>query len=390
MSAIGRRLLRRETRDLHSSAMVPAPTDGANYRPGYPVSTETALRLSAVYACVSLIANGLSTMPVDAYRKRDGRRVPVTPSPSLILKPLAGMLQVEWVFSALTSLLLRGNLYGYKFDFDSLGYPRQILLIHPDDASVRRQPGGIEYRFNGEVQRPERVWHVKGFTMPGWIEGLSVVAHHAMSIGVGLSASQYGGDFYADPHPTAALETEQQVDEAGATRLKARVRQAVRDGGPLVLGAGTKWKPLTVPPHESLFLEAQRYTATDIARIFLVPPEKIGAAVEGGSSVTYGNREANVIEFQSDALLPWAVRLEQALTALLPAPQFVKFNMDASIRVDLTNRYKAHEIGIRAGFLLRDEARELEDREPLTAEQKAEVAGPSVPPAPLPEESDDE
>jgi phage portal protein BeeE len=107
----------------------------------------------------------------------------------------------------------------------------------------------------------------------------------------------------------------------------------------------------------------------------------VGVAVEG-SSLTYSNREQDEILFQTRALLPWAVRFEQHMSRLLPGKQFVRFNMDAAVRVDLTTRYQAHATGIGAKFLTVDEARQLEDRPPLTPAQKDELA----PPAPAAED----
>lgn len=390
MSRLGRLLGGTEKRDIFDGfGRIPLPGSGTWNASGFPVNTDSALRHGALYACVSLIANALSTTPIDAYRKRGDRRETL-PSPALLTNPDGDRLQVEWMFSLVTSLLLRGNAYGYKTDFDDFGYPRQVQLVHPDEVSISYQQGAVEYRFGGDVVPLERVFHLRGFTMPGWVEGLSVVQHHAQSIGVGLAAGRYGATFYdSGGHPSAVLQSDQWLTQDQAEVLKERVVAKLRQGNrePIVLGAGTTWNPIQIPPNESMFLDAQRYSAIDIARIFSVPPEKIGAAVEGGGSLTYGNREANVIEFQTDALLPWAVRIEQALTKLIPRGQFVKFNMDAAIRVDVKTRYEVHSIGLAGKqFLTVDEVRALEDREP-----DAELNQPPVPPAPPapPEEEPD-
>lgn len=385
-------LFRPERRDLHSSSsFIPSNSDGYWNVSGKAVTTDSALRLGAVYACVGLVADALSTTPIDVYRKApDGRRV-LLPTPPLVDTPTGGMELVEWLFSFFASLLLRGNTYGFKDNYDSFGYPREIHLIHPDEVSVtcrsHENPEPV-YKFNGfEVPR-RRVLHVKGFTLPGALEGLSPIRAHAQTIGMGLAAEEFGARFFGDSgHPTAVLETEQQVTQEQALAIKARLMQSIRGRRePIVLGAGTTWKPIQVAPAESAFLETMRYTKNDIASIFHVPAEKIGGAPEG-NSLTYGNREANVIEFQTDALLPNAVRYEQHISRLLPGKQFVKFNMDAAIRVDLKTRYDAHAVGIAAGFLTKDEARQLEDRLPLTDAQKADHKPPAPPPAAPPMEA---
>ena len=67
------------------------------------------------------------------------------------------------------------------------------------------------------------------------------------------------------------------------------------------------------------------------------------------------------------AVGPWLVRLETALTDLVPRGAYVKFNAGGLLRTDLKTRYESYEIALRAGFLTVAEVRELEDREPLPA-----------------------
>ena len=66
------------------------------------------------------------------------------------------------------------------------------------------------------------------------------------------------------------------------------------------------------------------------------------------------------------------MRIEEALTAHMPRPQYAKFNLDAGVRADLKSRMESHEIAMRTGVSTQDEARALEEKEPLTPEQKAE------------------
>ena len=70
-------------------------------------------------------------------------------------------------------------------------------------------------------------------------------------------------------------------------------------------------------------------------------------------------------ELLTFALRPWLHRLERAVSGLLPRSQNAKFNAGGLVRATLADRYAAHESGIRAGWLLRSEVRELEDRPPV-------------------------
>ena len=77
---------------------------------GVPVTTDHALRLSAVWACVRLLADAVSTLPLDVYRR--GERDPLAELPPLLRNPAAGMSLNEWLYAVMVSLLLRGNAYG--------------------------------------------------------------------------------------------------------------------------------------------------------------------------------------------------------------------------------------------------------------------------------------
>lgn len=382
-----------ERRDYVSSAVIPRNSDGWANSSGVYVNTDSALRQAAVYGSVSLIANALATTPIDVYRKRNGQREELE-TPALLDLPSGDLEPVDWLTQVFASVGLRGNTYGFKDNLDSLGHPREIHLIHPDDASVRRRsnedPEPV-YRFNGEEVPRRRVFHMTGFRMPGSLEGLSPVAYFAQTIGMAIAAEEYAGDFYGGGgHPSAVLESDQPISQPQAEAILARIMSKLtssRRREPLVLGAGTTWKPIQIPPGESMFLDAAKFSALQIASmIFHIPASHLALAVEG-SSLTYSNREQDWINLQTMALLPWAVRFEQHISRLLPGKQFVKFNMDAAVRVDLTTRYKAHEIGIRSRFLHPDEARELEDRKPLTPAQAADLK-PAAPAAPTPPKED--
>lgn len=359
---------RRETRDLVGASWA-IPTNGSlgwNYS-GQQVTPDRALRLSAVYACVSLIADALSTMPIDVYRKEAGRRVPIEPTPTIVSRPAPDLTQVEWYFQMLASLLLRGNAYGLKEEFDRDGYPRTILPLSPDTVTVDRdEQGRLRYRILGGRYPREQIFHVRAFVLPGMDVGLSPVQYFAQTIGLGLAAEEYGARFFGDGgHPTAVLKSEQPVNQDQAKQIKQRWSDAVgQRRGVAVLGAGLDYAPVQVSPEDSQFLDSQRFTVTQIGRIFKVPAAMLDAAVEG-SSLTYGNREQDDIRFQTRTLLPWAVRLEQSMNELMPRPRFMKFNMDASLRIDLKTRYEAHSIALKDHWLTIPEVRTLEDLPPL-------------------------
>ncbi len=132
---------------------------------------------------------------------------------------------------------------------------------------------------------------------------------------------------------------------------------------PLVLGNGTTWQQIAVSLVDAAWIDSQRFTIGDVARIYGVPPEMV--AGEAGGSLTYANVEGRALDYLKFSVNPWLVRLETALGQLLPRGRSVKFNADALLRTTTKERYDAYKVGLDAGFLTLDEVRDLEDRPPL-------------------------
>jgi phage portal protein BeeE len=170
---------------------------------GVPVTTDHALRLSAVWACVRLLADAVSTLPLDVYRRGD--RDPLSELPPLLRQPAAGMSLNEWLYAVMVSLLLRGNAYGIVTGRSgSTLLPAQVDLAHPDRLGVTVTPDGrVQYRLNGEELLPDDVWHVRAYTFPGAVLGLSPVEYARQTIGLGLAARSSPASTSPTPYPPA-------------------------------------------------------------------------------------------------------------------------------------------------------------------------------------------
>jgi HK97 family phage portal protein len=130
---------------------------------------------------------------------------------------------------------------------------------------------------------------------------------------------------------------------------------------PGVLDQGAHWVSTGVTNEQAQFLATRSYTAAEIAgQMFLLDPSDLGIPV-AGTSLTYGNLEQRNTRRVQVTFLPWIVRIEKALSDLLFNPRYFKFNVDGLLRGDTLSRYQSYQIGITTGFLLNEEARDLED-----------------------------
>jgi len=102
-------------------------------------------------------------------------------------------------------------------------------------------------------------------------------------------------------------------------------------------------------------------------------------AATSGQNVTYANVSQADLHYLKHSLDGYLVRIERALTALLPRPQVVKFNRSALLRADAENRHKVYDIRLRNKTMSVDEVRALEDEEPFGGDS----AEPGIPGGPV-------
>ena len=334
------------------------------------VSPDMAMRHSAWWAAVNLIARLASTMPWHAHVHTDDdihERVPEDPqilaAPSMTQKP------AQWRYSLFWSVLTRGNVFGVVTEFDDATFlPSRIELLHPDEVSVWQRPDrSYDFRVLGTpVERwpVGPLWHMAALQPPGSIVGMSPVSQAAQAIGVGLQAERFGAEWFEEgTHPSGILQTETAVDSETAGEMKRRFRAAQQGREIAVLGLGIDYKPIRISPEESQFLQTIKANIATIARFFNMPPEILGA--ESGGSMTYSNVESRNIDLLTQCVGPWVSWLEDELGALVPGAQFVRANVKKVLRLDAMTSARVREVELRNGVMSRNEWRKLDDRPPI-------------------------
>jgi HK97 family phage portal protein len=347
---------------------------------GIHVDRESALKLVSVYACVTLISDAISSLPVDLLRRQGDERVEVSRAPQWLTSPNVEQSWREFTDLVLHSLLTHGNAYVSITARDSAGYPQELFLMHPDEIQVRRQSGGGAKEFFHPIsgrtfshytaRRPDgQMVHIMGHTADGLV-GLSPIDEARQAIGKGMAIEKYGAKFFGNGShlngvvemPAGSMPTEEQVQA-----LKARWRRMHsgmdRAFEPAVLANGAQFKPITLPNDQAQFIESAKLSVAEIARLYRVPPHLIGD-VERSTSWGTGIEQQG-IGFVTYTLNPWIVRLEDAFSRLTPRGQYVKWNVSALLRGDIRTRYLAYSTGIRYGFMNRNEVRAYEDLSPV-------------------------
>lgn len=335
------------------------------------VTPDTAMRHSAVWACLRLRANLISSMPVDNYRRVGGFQVE-TPKPPIFVNPGGEYVDwVEWAYSSQVDLDRVGNSVGLITERNGAGLPSRIDLMPISLCSMRWREPGWYWVIAGKEYEQSQVWHEKQYTVSGLPVGLSPVAYAAWSIAEYQSIQDFaltwfGGGGVPRGHLKNTMQT---LSPTTADAVKSKFKSTVTSGDVFVTGADWEYSMLQAEQTGMEWLEAKRYGITDIARFFDVPADLIDAPPNARGTITYANQNQRNLQFLIMHLGPVVHRRETKLSQLLPAPRYVKLNTSAILRMDDLTRAQVMQTRINARTMTPDEARELENLPPLTPAQ---------------------
>lgn len=324
--------------------------------------------LGAFYACVTLLADIISSLPLQAYRKRDGVDTVADPQPALFkTSPYPDLSWFSWLWMFMESLAVTGNGIGYIPSFDEFGNAASILPIHPSFVAITetawvgtKWPKPI-YTVLGEEIRNDQIFHIKRYPLAAMPWGMSPVEKAASAIGLGLASQRYGLKYFQDAaNPSGILTSDQDLTPEQAAQNLARWDMSHRGRRrPAVLSGGLTWQSVTLTPEESQFLLTREFQVEEVARWFRIPPHMIGST---GKSTSWGSGLAEqTLGFVKYTLMPWLVCIEQALSKLLPRGQFAKFDLDELLRADIVSRWEAYRLGRDTGALSANDIRAEED-----------------------------
>ena len=338
---------------------------------GTVVTYDTSLKIGAVYACVRLLADTISTLPVDTFYREGGARLVFRPKPIWVERPDIGMAREDFLQQAMVSLLLDGNVFIRIFRGRS-GEVTSLTVLDPTRVEVRRNPATreVEYAIEGAagvILTAAEVLHITELRRPGALRGVSRIEEVKQMLGLASALEEFSARFFGQGSTTQGLiewpgnlTREQAKDLAdGFEEGHKGLRRAHRPG---VLFGGAKFVKTGVDPNEAQMLESRQFSVEEIARIFRCPLHLLQVATPGAMS--YASVEQNAIQFAQYTLRPIISKFETALSTLLPGPAFVKFNLDAILRGDIQTRFAAYSTGQLAGFLSVNDIHRLEDMPP--------------------------
>lgn len=348
------------------------------------VTPTTALSHPVVYACVDLIARTLAAMPLHLYQRKGDARERATNHPLynlLRVLPNPRYTAIELREMLIGHMLLRGNafaqiLYRADGDIDSLWplNPTRMEIEYAKDSSNYR----YKYQLSDSTYRyfePYEIWHLRG-PSDGGLMGRSPLSLWAQTIRLGLSMAEYEERFYENSASPAGILSMPAGQKALSKEAKDRLRndweKKFSTGGDhyrhiAILEEGVTWQQIGMTSADAEFIAGEKEVDLKIARLFHVPPHKIGIL----DKATFNNIEAQGIDFYTSTLLPWAVRIEQSITKDLlrfertPDKYFAEHMMNAVMRGDTTSRFGAYAVARQWGWMSVNDIRKAENENPI-------------------------
>ena len=339
---------------------------------GTVVNQKNALEIGAAYACVRLLSDTISTLPVDTFIRRDGNRLPYRPRPAWVYEPEGpGSSRIEYYKQIVVSMLLS---HGAVVQILRNGNGEIVALqpLDPTRVDIRRNPATRLREFvidGGQAVLPgEDVLYIPEMRRPGSLKGVSRVDELKQTLGLAKALDEFASRYFSNGANTSGmiefpgnLTQEQAKDlvdafEAGHKGLKKAHRPGVLSGGAKFVKTGSDGE-------QAQMLQSRQFAVEEVARVFRVPPSMIGLNTPGAMS--YASVEHNAIQFTRYSLTPLIAAIEEAHNRLLPGDVFLRVNMDGLLRGDSATQASVFSTALQAGYMSVNEARGLMDLRPV-------------------------
>lgn len=352
---------------------------GGQSTAGENVNPDTAMTASSVFACGRNLAEDTAKLPMKVFEKleeRGTKRLPQHPLHRLLnWESNSETSAFNFRQAVMAGAVFWGNGYA-EIEETNGGGVFAFNQIHPRRVTPKRDERGLYY----EVAQPNgakakdvpaaKMLHISGFSQDG-VVGEMISKLGKESIGLTMAVEKLGASFFGngafagviikhpgDLSPEAQKKMKKNWDD--------QHRGSAKFAGTTVLDEGMTVDKMTVDNEQAQFLETRQFQVEEVARWFRMPPHKIGHLARATGWTTLETTNADYI---IDALMPWMERIEQEIKRKCISRSeptiYVKHNVAGLLRGDTTARFDAYGKAIQAGWMSRNDVRELEDLNPI-------------------------
>lgn len=272
---------------------------GGQIYAGQVVNPDTAMKASAVFACVRLISAAVACAPVKVYRRKGDLRERRENHPlaeMLRIRPNNFMTAATFWKALMQDKLLRGNAYVHIIRRGG-GAPVALMPLKAAQVAVYYAwELGLDQRVGAERNRlfysvsfddggyqvldQDDVLHIPNVGWNGKY-GISTVRAMAQTVGLALGAERSSAAFFDNGmQSNIAIQYPNNPSDDSKARLRDHLQSRYGGAGnhhkPLVLFEGAKVDALSMTAEDAQLLESRKFSIIDICRFFGVHPVMIG------------------------------------------------------------------------------------------------------------------
>jgi HK97 family phage portal protein len=340
------------------------------------INTTSALSLVPVSRSLAVLETAMMQIPVEVYRMDEQIDTPAWLQTPDIENNIS---QAEFVGKTLIHLAVFGNAFWYVTR-GQRGIAN-VKVLFPEEVSVNTDTNGKVFYHVGGLKVPnENIVHIKlweRLTLNSLL-GEGPIQRHKYIIRAALDLQDYADNWFRRAAvPTGTLTTSEFLSEDVARSNKLAFIESQQQRSVAVLSSGLSYESLSLNPEEAQFLENQKFIARQICTMFGVPSSYLGLSMEG-AGMTYTNGNEDRTKLYDDGLQQYIVRIEQALSDLLPRGQFAKFNLTQFLRPNQLVRFQSYAIALDKKFMTPNEVRELEGMQAIDGGDQMNQVQPPI------------
>ena len=351
---------------------------GGTSKSGATVNEDTAVKVTAVFACIRLLAQTLASLPLHTYRRvGEGKEKAFDHPLYYVLHSMANPECTSYNFRQImmVNLLLTGHAYA-EIVRNKAGEIVELWPIPSNSVAIRRNNRDVFlfyeiYLEDGSTKKlyPDKILHIPWVGMTN-LESFRPVVLAREAIGLSIAAEEFGSRFFeSGANASGIAEYPNKMSDEAYERFKKTFTDTYtgldKNQRVMFLEQGLKFTKLTINPNEAQAIETREFQVVEIARFYNVPPHLIMDL----RRATFSNIEHQDIGFVKYSLRPYLVCWEQEiLKSLLLSVErriyFSEFSVDGLLRGDAKSRAEALDIQMRNGVINADEWRALENMNP--------------------------
>jgi HK97 family phage portal protein len=361
--------------------------DGYGYSASVEVTEQTALQVSAVWACIRLLSQTVASLPLLVYKKTDkGRELAPDHWFAQLMENGPNQYQTRYEFweHQVANLALHGNFYNKKTEL--AGKIRALLPLNPLQTETKLIGGKVVHLFsqdgNVAALAAGSVWHAR---MNGdLIVGRSPLQFGRNLIGIAAAADLAVTKIYANGGKRSGTVS---FDRLLTPEQRAQIRQnfnGLTDGDErlIVLEAGGTFDPISMSPQDIELLASRKFQVEEICRWFGVPSVLVN---DTSGSTTWGSGIAELVTgFYKLNLRPYLEAIENSIQTHLFTDEDrksyeVEFDFEGLLRASQKDRFDGYRVGITSGLLTPNEARAMEWLPKIDGGDQLLIQGAMVP-----------